>query len=157
MRCTTHGARVRKGCTRREPDVVIGTDAATWLALREGELSGVEAFWQRLLYARGDVDLAIGFEGMFRLPNGRPPLLRIHDVRAARAPGLDADDGRRPRRACCIHGLGATKASFFDTAAALTRAGYRVHALDLPGFGGSSKPRRRRRTRRAGSPTPSSR
>ena len=40
----------------------------------------------------------------------------------------------------CIHGLGATKASFFDTAAALTRAGYRVHALDLPGFGGSSKP-----------------
>ena len=24
----THGARVRKGCTRREPDVVIGTDAA---------------------------------------------------------------------------------------------------------------------------------
>ena len=52
----------------------------TWLALREGELSGVEAFWQRLLYARGDVDLAIGFEGLFRLPNGRPPLLRIHDV-----------------------------------------------------------------------------
>ena len=39
-----------------------------------------------------------------------------------------------------LHGLGATKASFFDTAAALTRAGYRVHALDLPGFGGSSKP-----------------
>jgi len=40
----------------------------------------------------------------------------------------------------CIHGLGATKASFFDTAGALTRAGYRVHALDLPGFGSSSKP-----------------
>ena len=55
VRCTTHGARVRQGCTRREPDVVIGTHAETWLALREGELSGVEAFWQRLLYARGDV------------------------------------------------------------------------------------------------------
>ncbi len=40
----------------------------------------------------------------------------------------------------CIHGLGATKASFFDTAGALTRAGFRVHALDLPGFGSSSKP-----------------
>ncbi len=38
-----------------------------------------------------------------------------------------------------IHGLGATKSSFFDTAAALSRR-YRVHALDLPGFGGSSKP-----------------
>ena len=39
-----------------------------------------------------------------------------------------------------LHGLGATKSSFFDTGAALTRAGYRVHALDFPGFGGSSKP-----------------
>ena len=42
---------------------------------------GVEAFSQRPLYARGDLDLAVGFEGLFRLPNGRPPLLRIHDVR----------------------------------------------------------------------------
>ena len=38
-----------------------------------------------------------------------------------------------------LHGLGATKSSFFDTAAALSRR-YTVHALDLPGFGGSSKP-----------------
>ena len=38
-----------------------------------------------------------------------------------------------------IHGLGATKASFFDTAAALARD-YRVHCIDLPGFGFSSKP-----------------
>jgi hypothetical protein len=29
VRCTTHGARVRKGSTRREPDVVIGTDSQT--------------------------------------------------------------------------------------------------------------------------------
>jgi pimeloyl-ACP methyl ester carboxylesterase len=139
VRCTTHGARVRKGSTRREPDVVIGTDAQTWLALREGELSGIDAFWQRLLYARGDVDLAIGFEGMFRLPNGRPPLVRVHDVRlpGRRVSTLTMGDGPD---VVCVHGLGATKASFFDTAAALTRAGYRVHALDLPGFGGSSKP-----------------
>ena len=59
----------------REPDVVIGTDAATWLALREGRLSGLDAFPQRRLYARGDLDLALGFEGLFRLPGGRPPLL----------------------------------------------------------------------------------
>ena len=38
-----------------------------------------------------------------------------------------------------LHGLGATKASFFDTAAALSHS-YRVHAIDLPGFGGSCKP-----------------
>jgi pimeloyl-ACP methyl ester carboxylesterase len=139
VRCTSHGARVRKGSTRREPDVVIGTDAATWLALRDGELSGVEAFSQRRLYARGDVDLAIGFEGLFRLPNGRPPLLRVHEVRlpGRRVSTLTMGEGAD---VLCIHGLGATKASFFDAAAALTREGYRVHALDLPGFGGSSKP-----------------
>ena len=44
VRCTAIGARVRAGASRREPDVVIGTDAETWLQLREGEISGVEAF-----------------------------------------------------------------------------------------------------------------
>ena len=65
----------------REPDVVIGTDAGTWLALREGRLSGLDAFAERRLWARGDLDVAVGFEGLFRLPDDRPPLLRIHDVR----------------------------------------------------------------------------
>ena len=139
VRATTHGARVRKGGTRRSPDVTIGTDAATWLALRQGELSGVEAYSQRLLYARGDVDLAVAFEGLFRLPNGRPPLLRIHDVRLPGRRVSTLTMGEGPD-VLLIHGLGATKSSFFDTAAALTRSGYRVHALDLPGFGSSSKP-----------------
>ena len=51
VRCTEHVARVRKGVTGRRPDVVIGTDSETWLALRDGELSGIEAFSQRRLYA----------------------------------------------------------------------------------------------------------
>jgi pimeloyl-ACP methyl ester carboxylesterase len=138
VRCTPHGARVRAGATRREPDVVIGTDAQTWLALREGRLSGVEAFSQRRLYARGDLDLAVGFEGLFRLPNGRPPLLRIHDVPVGRLRLSTLTMGEGPDL-LLLHGLGSTKASFFETAAALSRS-YRVHALDLPGFGGSSKP-----------------
>jgi pimeloyl-ACP methyl ester carboxylesterase len=138
VRCTPHGARVRAGATRREPDVVIGTDAQTWLDLREGRLSGVEAFSQRRLYARGDLDLAVGFEGLFRLPNGRPPLLRIHDVPVGRLKLSTLTMGEGPDM-LLLHGLGSTKASFFETAAALSRH-YRVHALDLPGFGGSSKP-----------------
>ena len=44
VRCTENAARVRKGLTRRSADGTIGTDAATWLALREGVLSGIEAF-----------------------------------------------------------------------------------------------------------------
>jgi pimeloyl-ACP methyl ester carboxylesterase len=140
VRCTTHGARVRAGAGSRRPDVTIGTDAATWLQLREGELSGIEAFSQRRLYARGDLDLAVGFEGLFRLPNGRPPLLRIHDVPAGRMRISTLTMGEGPD-VVLLHGLGGAKSSFFDTAAALSRR-YRVHALDLPGFGGSSKPAR---------------
>ncbi|HEY6887955.1 MAG TPA: alpha/beta fold hydrolase, partial [Solirubrobacter sp.] len=138
VRCTAIGARVRAGASKREPDVVIGTDAHTWLQLREGEISGVEAFSQRRLYARGDLDLAVGFEGLFRLPSGRPPLLRVHKVPVGHLKISTLTMGEGPHM-LLLHGLGATKSSFFDTAAALSRR-YTVHALDLPGFGGSSKP-----------------
>src|SRR5436190_2730915 len=138
VRCTPMGARVRAGGTRREPDVVIGTDAETWCALRQGELSGIEAFSQRRLYARGDLDLAVGFEGLFRMPSGRPPLLRIHDVPVGKLKISTLNMGEGPDM-LLLHGLGGAKSSFFDTAAALSRR-YRVHAMDLPGFGGSSKP-----------------
>jgi pimeloyl-ACP methyl ester carboxylesterase len=40
-----------------------------------------------------------------------------------------------------LHGLGGTRASLFQTAAALSQR-YRVHAPDLPGFGSSGKPAR---------------
>lgn len=136
----TRGPRceVRPSPTRK-PDVVIGTDAATWLGLREGRLSGLDAFSQRRLYARGDLDLALGFEGMFRLPGNRDPLLRIIDVETppGRLTTLIAGDGAE--QVICLHGLGSNKASFFETVAALAPA-CTVHALDLPGFGHSAKP-----------------
>ena len=138
VRATPHTARVRIGVSSRRPDVVIGTDAATWLALREGSLSGVEAFSQRRLYARGDLDLAVGFEGLWRRPDGRPPLLEMHDVHLPGRRISTLTMGSGPD-VLLLHGLGGTKASFFDTAAALSH-GYRVHALDFPGFGSSSKP-----------------
>ena len=137
VRATTHGARVCKGVSSRQPDVTIGTDSVTWLRLRQGDLSGIEAFSARLLYARGNLDLAVGFEGLFRLPNGRAPLLRIHDVNVGRTRVSTLTMGQGPDM-LLLHGLGAMKASFFDTAAALSR-NYRVHAIDLPGFGSSSK------------------
>jgi len=138
VRCTEHVARARKGATSRTPDVVIGTDAATWIALRSGQLSGIEAFSRRLLYARGNLDLAIAFEGLFRLEDGRRPLLRIHDVHlpGRRVSTLTTGDGPD---VLLLHGLGGAKSSFFDAAATLSQR-YRVHALDLPGFGASSKP-----------------
>jgi pimeloyl-ACP methyl ester carboxylesterase len=126
---------------KRDPDVVIGTDAATWLELRQGKLSGLDAFRSRRLWARGNLDLAVAFEGYFQLPNGRPPLLHIHEVRAGRAriSTLTAGDGIET--VILIHGLGSNKTSFFETVSALTPR-YTVHAIDLPGFGSSSKPLR---------------
>ena len=131
---------VRTSATR-EPDVVIGSDAATWVGLREGRLSGLDAFAQRRLYARGDLDLALGFEGLFHLPGDRPPLLQVTDVEipGATIRSLVAGDGPEP--VVCLHGLGSNKASFFETVSALT-PDHTVHAIDLPGFGGSSKPAR---------------
>lgn len=138
VRLDAHGARVRRGASRKNPDVILGTDSATWLELRESELSGVQAFSERRLYARGNLDLAVGFEGMFRRSGGRDPLLRIHDVEVGSLRLSTFTMGEGPDL-LLIHGLGATKASFFDTAAALSDS-YRVHAIDLPGFGSSSKP-----------------
>ncbi|HMJ34024.1 MAG TPA: alpha/beta fold hydrolase [Baekduia sp.] len=144
VRCTEHAARVRKGISGRPADVVIGTDAETWLRLRAGELSGLEAFRARTLYVRGELDNAVRFEGLFRLPDGRDPLMRVHDVEIPSPPARRVSvltTGAGPD-VLLVHGLGAAKSSFFDCAAYLADSGYRVHALDLPGFGGSSKPAR---------------
>jgi hypothetical protein len=138
VRCTGGAARVRKGGSRRTPDVTISTDAETWGRLRRGELSGIEAFQQRLLGVRGNLDNAIAFEGMFRLAGDRPPLLEIHDIPVGRHRISTLTMGRGPD-VLLLHGLGATRASLFETAAALGRS-YRVQAPDLPGFGSSSKP-----------------
>jgi pimeloyl-ACP methyl ester carboxylesterase len=138
VRVTPHGARVRKGGTRRTADVCISTDADTWLSLRRGEFSGIDAFQSRKLDVSGNLDHAIAFEGMFRLPGGRPPLLRIHDVPVGRHRISTLTMGEGPD-VLLLHGLGGTRASLLETAATLSSR-YRVHAPDLPGFGSSCKP-----------------
>jgi pimeloyl-ACP methyl ester carboxylesterase len=137
VHCTPHAARVRANASKRA-DVTLTTDTDTWMRLREGEFSGLEAFQQRLLGVRGNLDHAIAFEGLFRLPGGRPPLLQIHDIPVGRQRISTLTMGAGPD-VLLLHGLGGTRASFFETAASLSRR-YRVHAPDLPGFGSSSKP-----------------
>lgn len=140
VRCTDNFARARCGATRRRPDVTISTDADTWMRLRQGELSGIEAFQQRRLDVVGNLDHAIGFEGLFRLPAGRPPLLEIHDIPVGRYTISTLTMGSGPN-VMLLHGLGGTRASLFDAAASLSRH-YRVSVPDLPGFGSSCKPAR---------------
>lgn len=138
VRCSRTAARVRRGASRTAPDVTLTTDSDTWMRLRAGEFSGIDAFQRRLLGVRGNLDHAVAFEGLFRLPGGRPPLLQIHDIPVGRHRISTLTMGSGPD-VLLIHGLGGTRASFFETAAALSRH-YRVHAPDLPGFGSSSKP-----------------
>ena len=57
----------------------------------------------------------------------------------ARISTLTAGDGIET--VILIHGLGSNKTSFYETVSALTPQ-YTVHAIDLPGFGSSSKPLR---------------
>jgi pimeloyl-ACP methyl ester carboxylesterase len=139
---TEDAADVVDGVTKRKASVELDTDARTWIALRKGSLSGAEAFSQRRIRARGDLDLAVAFEGFFRLPNGRAPLLELLEVDAGRGRRISTLTMGRGHDVVLIHGLGGTKSSFFETAAALAAGGYRVHAIDLPGFGASSKPLR---------------
>src|SRR3954447_545280 len=116
-----------------DPDVVIGTDASTWLGLREGRISGLDAFSARRLYARGDLDLALGFEGLFELPGGRPPLLRVIEAQTRDGTISSLISGHGPEHVICLHGLGSNKTSFFETISTLA-PGHTVHAIDLPGF-----------------------
>ncbi len=58
-------------------------------------------------------------------------------VRGARISSLTSGSGEQ--HVILIHGLGGSKSSFYETVAALTPE-YTVHAIDLPGFGSSSKP-----------------
>ena len=139
VRCTEREAIVRERATKRPADVVLEADAATWLALRRGELAASQALRERRLRASGRLDLMIAFEGLFRLEDGRPPLLRIHDVRLASGLSVSTLTSGEGPDVLLIHGLGSTKGSFLDAAAILSRH-YRVHVIDMPGFGSSSKP-----------------
>lgn len=124
-----------------QADVEIRTDTRTWLRLREGELSGLDAFRQHKLSAHGKLDLALAFEGLFTLPNGRPPRLEVREVEAAGKTISALSTGQGSEAVVLLHGLGSNKSSFFETVSAL-EPGHRVHAIDLPGFGSSEKPLR---------------
>ena len=139
VRCTEREAVVHDGATKRTADVVFAADAKTWVALRRGEISGSEAFREQRLGVSGRLDLAIAFEGLFSLEDGRPPLLRVHDVELAQGHRVSTLTTGLGPDVVLIHGLGSTKSSFVDAAAILSRD-YRVHAIDMPGFGESSKP-----------------
>jgi pimeloyl-ACP methyl ester carboxylesterase len=124
-----------------DADVEIKTDPLTWAAMDAGELSGIEAWGQQRLSVRGSIETILKFEPLFDRPNKggfRYSLERV-SLGGTELSTMIAGDPSDPPLVL-IHGLGATKASWLPVIPELARS-HRLYAIDLPGFGASSKPR----------------
>jgi pimeloyl-ACP methyl ester carboxylesterase len=122
------------------PDAEIVTDVPTWHDIDQGRLSGIEAFAQRRLAVRGSIERSLQFEPLFERPEAgglRYSLERISSGRTKISALIAGSPDAEPL--VLIHGLGATKSSWLPIVPDLARS-YRVIAIDVPGFGASSKP-----------------
>ena len=137
-RITGRRVRIISARDTGEPDALISADPATWLAAGASERGGLRAFGAGRLRIRGSLHLGIGFLAATSgsTEPGRLSFETLH-TDGGLVSILSAGTGRQTL--LCLHGLGATKASFLPTVAALS-SGYRVVAMDLPGFGESDKP-----------------
>jgi pimeloyl-ACP methyl ester carboxylesterase len=122
----------------REPDAKLSADGRTWQRIADDIRGGMRAFHEGRLRARGNLHLGVGF---LAATSGStdPARLRLGRVRTDHHDLAFACAGQGDA-IVCIHGLGGTKASFLSTVSALAPEGYRVIAIDLPGFGDSHKP-----------------
>ena len=129
-------ARLEPARTSLRPDAVLRAGAATWRDIAADVRAGMAAFGARRLRIRGNLHLAVGFlAATAAAEDGR---LLVHSVPTRRGTISTLEAGRG-EPLLLLHGLGATKASFLPTVAALA-GDYRVIAADLPGFGDSHKP-----------------
>ncbi|MDQ3645294.1 MAG: alpha/beta fold hydrolase [Actinomycetota bacterium] len=131
--------RVGPADSGRRADAVLTADDETWRALGEDLAGGMAAFRSGRLTVRRDLHLGVGFLAATAAASG-PGRLRFHQVQTAGAKIAVMEAGEGPP-VLLLHGLGATKASFLPTLAALAGS-HRAIAIDLPGFGDSDKPLR---------------
>ncbi len=120
-----------------QPDALISAGAATWSQVAADVRGGMTAFRAGRMRIRQNLHLGVGF---LAATSGITDERRLRFVSVQTRVGtistLAAGEGDP---VICIHGLGATKASFLPTVAALADS-HRVIAMDLPGFGESDKP-----------------
>lgn len=127
--------------TVANPTTRITADAETLRGVVEGRLSGVEAFLNERLVARGNLALALQLDGLFHPSDDRPerfPRTGSVRVEGVRTLYMEAGPADGPV-VLLLHGLSATNASFLTTLWELA-SDHRVIAPDLPGHGGSSAP-----------------
>lgn len=123
------------------PHLTVRTNPSTLTDILSARRPGFECFLAGELEVRGNLSLALQLESLFEPPRELEPAwprVRHLKVRRTRWSMLEAGPPEAPA-VVLLHGLGATKATFLPTVADLSRD-HRVIAVDLPGFGDSSKP-----------------
>jgi pimeloyl-ACP methyl ester carboxylesterase len=118
------------------PDAVLTADAETWAAIADDASAGLQAFRAGRLRVRRDLHLGVGFLAATAAQGTQGLRFRRIETSAGAISAMEAGSGDP---VILIHGLGATKASFLPTLAALAPS-YHAIAIDLPGFGDSDKP-----------------
>src|SRR3954447_12100031 len=134
-------ARLREPNGTR-PDAALRADRDAWDRLARDLRGGMDAFRAGRLQVRHDLHLGVGFlAATAGVPAGEG--LRFHPVQTKIGP-ISVMEAGAGAPVLLLHGLGATKASFLPTVAALAGERRRAIAIDLPGFGASAKPLRAR-------------
>ena len=129
----------RTEAARGRPDALLRADAGTWGRMAEDVAVGLHAFRSRRLMIRHDLHLGINF---LAATSGRTDDERLQFARVETRHGeLSALAAGSGPPLVMLHGLGATKAEFLPMLPWLAPT-HRVIAVDLPGFGDSSKPLR---------------
>src|SRR5213078_473789 len=111
----------------------LTADPATWLAVDDGELWGIDAVLARKLVVEGNMDMGARLQTLFA-PHGRERGPFDLEQVAVDADGIRLScyvAGEGPA-AVLLHGLGASKVSLMPLIPPLVQAGHRVVVPDLP-------------------------
>ena len=130
------GMKLEEAPEGKRADAVLKAEAVVWRMIARDVKGGMAAFQAGRLAIRRNLHLGVGF--LAATGRDEPGRLRFATVktRLGSVSTLEAGQGSP---ILLIHGLGATKAEFLPTVAALADR-HRVIAMDLPGFGDTDKP-----------------
>jgi len=129
--------RATIGSSASRPHALIAAGAETWGSIVADPHASIDAYLSGRLSVRRNLHVGVGFLAATSGADG-PTRMRFRFVstRRARLSLVEAGDGPP---ILAVHGLGGTKGSFLPTVVGLSSR-FRTIALDLPGFGDSSKP-----------------
>ena len=115
-----------------QEDAVVSADPETWRRIAEDLEAGMDAFKAGRLRVRRNLHLGIGFLAATSSGTDRTRRLVFESVETSEGLLSMASAGEG-EPVICLHGLGATKASFMTTLAALSED-RRVIVVDFPGL-----------------------